>query len=512
MSGRETTQLFDYLRAIRQRWRLVALVVAVTTGVALLVSLSSEKQYDASAELLLRGQEPVNSLLDLGSGSGSNDPERELNTDVELIKVSASAHAVRRELGLDRPADDLLEQVTTDTSSSSNIVSLTVRDPDPLLAARIANTFATVYVQFRLETARQRYRDAAELALQQLLQLTPRERRTTLQGRELQARQSELKIAAALQTGGAEIVRRASVPSGPARPRPKLSGALGLFLGLILGMGAALVLNLMDRRFKDEHAIETFFGLPILAAIPRPARRGVDLDDPAQREAYGLLAANLPLAASGQASKVFMITSPSPGEGKTSVTIGVARALARFGLTVIAIEADLRRPTFGRYADLSVSRGLTGALDASTLADELKWFETDRLQPVVNGAVEGAVGLLPAGELPASPQRALSDPRMDLIIRKARTLADVVLVDTAPAGTVNDAAMITRLVDGVVLIARLNQTTKDAGRRAKRALGNLGAEVHGVVVTDAGGSERHGYYSAGPPARTAVEDTPSGAS
>ena len=72
-----------------------------------------------------------------------------------------------------------------------------------------------------------------------------------------------------------------------------LSGALGLVLGLVLGIGAALMLNLVDRRFKDEREVEDFFGMPMLAAIPRPARRGSDLDDAAQREAYGLLASNL---------------------------------------------------------------------------------------------------------------------------------------------------------------------------------------------------------------------------
>lgn len=498
MTVSETTPLLDYLRAVRQRWRLVALVVVVTTGVALGFSLSSEKQYDAVAELLLRGQEPVNTLLDPNSGGGSNDPERELNTQVELVKVSSNAFAVLRELRLARTADDLLAQVETETSSTSNIVALRVRDRDPLLAAKIANAFATTYVQFRLDTARRRYREAADLAQRQLLELSPVDRRTA-EGRELQARQRELQITAALQTGGVEIVRRASVPTSPSRPRPKLSAAVGLLLGLLIGVGAALLLNLVDRRFKDEREIEEFFDLPVLAGIPRPARRGSERDDAAQREAYGMLASNLRASTIGPALSVLMVTSPGPGDGKTSVTLGVARAYAQLGLTVIMIEADLRRPSFGRFTDVTTSGGLTSALGGSAVAHELIWLDANSLQVTGQAAGDrGFIGVLPAGALPDNPQRALSDPAMTLVVEEARDLADIVLIDTAPVGTVNDATMLRQVAEGVVIAARLNHTTKDAARRANRTLRNLGVEMLGVVVTDAGAGARHSYYAAMP--------------
>jgi polysaccharide biosynthesis transport protein len=282
------------------------------------------------------------------------------------------------------------------------------------------------------------------------------------------------------------------------------SAALGLFLGLVLGVGAALVLNLVDRRLKDEQEVETFFDLPVLAAIPRP-RRGALLDDPAQREAYGLLAANLRLSSSGHAVSVVMVTSPGPGEGKTSVTIGVARAFARLGLKVIAIEADLRRPAFSRYVDVGASEGLGGVLGGRPLDGELIWVEPDDLDAVDRDDADGAIGLLPAGPLPDNPQRALSSPDLGVVVEIARSLADVVLIDTAPVGTVNDAAVVARFAEGIALVARLNQTTKDAGRRANRTLRNLRVDVLGVVVTDAGVSERHLYYSTTPTGRTMLD-------
>ncbi|MDQ3631644.1 MAG: hypothetical protein M3417_10340 [Actinomycetota bacterium] len=496
MNSNDTASPLEYLRAIRQRWRFVVLMAAITAGVALAVSLSGQKQYDASVELLLRGQEPIDALLQPGGSGGSSDPERDLNTEVQLIKVAGTANEARRKLGIDRSAGELLDQVETETSSTSNIVTLTVRDTDPRLAAGIADAFAEAYVEVRVKSARERYSRAAQLAQQQLLQLSPKDRRTS-QGLELQARQRELRIAGALQTGGAEIVRRASIPTSASRPRPKLSGAVGLLLGLLLGVGLALARDLVDRRFKNESSVETFLELPILAAIPRPARRGRGLEDPGQREAYGLLAANLRLSRMKRGSRVLMVTSSDPSEGKTSVTFGVARACARLGLRVIAIEADLRHPSFARFTDVSSSAGLAGVLDGSSMvASALIRLDVDTLQSTTNGAAGGGeVSVLPAGALPDNTQQVLSDPGIGSTIEVARSMADVVLIDTAPVGTVNDAVALTSLVDGVLLVVRLNQTTKEAGRRALRVMNNVDAPLDGVVLTDAGAAESSIYYT-----------------
>ena len=494
MNAPEPVQLLDYVRAVRQRWWLVALMAVIATGCALGVSFSAEKQYDATAHLLVRGEEPINSLLDPTANSRSSDPERDLNTELELMKVGGTAYPVLRRLDLEQSADELLSQIEPKGDSQSNIIALRVRDRDPLMAARIANAFAEEYVRYKTESARARYREAAELAQRQLEGLARVERAGDA-GRELQARQRELQVAAELQTGGVELVRRATSPTAPSRPRPKLSAALGLGLGLLLGIATALGLNLADRRLKNEGDVEAFFGLPILATIPRPARRTAK-DDPAQREAYGLLAANLRLTGLDGGSSVILITSPSPADGKTSVTLGIARACARLGLNVVAIEADLRRPAFERYIDVSPSEGLTGVLSGGPVTDEVLWLDAETLRPAGDDG-RGSIGILPAGDLPDNPQRVLAAPRMQTVIDVLQHVADVVLVDSAPVGTVNDAAVLAPLVEGVVLVARLNKTTKDASRRALRALRSE-TKMLGVVVTDVGGSERHAYYPTNP--------------
>jgi capsular exopolysaccharide synthesis family protein len=493
VNGGQGVQLIDYVRAIRRRWPVVLVTTFLVLATALVVSLSGQKQYTASAELLFNSDERAQTLI--GEDGDSNDPERDLNTLVELIKLDSTANRVRQRLRLDTSVPDLLEKVETETSSTSDIVAVVATDPEPRTAAAIANTVAQEFVAYRRRSERQSLVEAARLAQSRLEALTPAERASE-QGRLLEARQRELEITAALQTGGVEIVRRARVPEDPSSPRPKLSAAIGIFLGLILGAALALVLEFADRRMKDETTVEEVFGLPVLASIPPPPRRGVD--DHMQREAYGLLAANVRLASTGD-SNVVMVTSPSPGDGKTSVSLGLARALARLGARVILIEADMRRPAVGRYTGLPQQGGGLSALLMNGdrhLAHEIIWLDASTMRPVTLDALKDGLSfaILTAGSVPPNPQRLLARPEMAAVVETARSLADVVIIDTPPIGTVNDSATLGRLVDSVLIVSRLGQTTKDSARRALRVLRNITAELTGVVVTDAPTVDQYAYY------------------
>jgi tyrosine-protein kinase len=502
-------EIAEHLRALRRRWRLILLTVLVATGTAVGVSLSSEKKYDASAELLFR-QDEGTSAQDVGAPRPtSSDREREITTEAALIKLDSIAERVRRRLALTLSNAKVLDLVKTETERGSDLVKITVRDGSAVRATRIANAFANEFVDFRTTLARKNLERAATLARTQYDALIPTEQQTP-EGRALLARERELRIDAALQTGGVQIVRRAAVPRDPSRPRPKLSGAIGALLGLLLGVAAAVALEIADRRLKDEESIERAFGLPVLSLIPRPLRRGgrTTGDDPRMREAFGMLGANVRYSSAEHDPQVLLVTSPSPAEGKTSVTLGLARALARFGLRVIAIEADLRRPAFARYTTLSESNGLISVVaGTSRLSQELVWVDAATMTPVtVDAAKDGvSVALLPAGAVPPHPERLLSRPAMADVVAVARSLADVVLIDTPPVATVNDAVTLSRIVDEAILVARLGKTTKDAARRAMRVLRNLDIKLAGVVVTDTDpAGPDYGYYG-GEPSR---EDAP----
>ena len=504
--------LWGHIRTLRRRWKLIAALTAVIFAAALGFSLSQEKQYEGVSKVVLSPTERATALINPEVDTRSDDPEREINTQVELITFETVAERVQKRLQLDTSTDDLLDSVEAEVEGNSNIVSIKARDPDPDQAAAIATAFAEEYAAFRKETARASLNDAAETARTRLEELSEEEQAST-EGRELQARLRQIEIAAAAQTGGVEVARRAAVPSDHVSPKPVRTGILALFLGFPLALGAALLLELVDRRLKEESDVEAIFGLPILATIPRPAQRGrtvIPGADRSQYEGYSALATNLRFFELGGSSglEVLMFTSPAPAEGKTSVTLGTARALTALDLRVIAIEADLRRPSFSLYG-ISRCGGLSTVLAGVTDVEQaLVDVDAETFEPIDSGSHPRgrSFQVIPAGPAPPNPQALLARPAMTYVIEEARALADVVLLDCPPIGTVNDPVTLANLVDGIVLISRLNQTTRDAARRTMRTLSNLETQLVGVVVT--GATPGTGYYYGGegytPQSRTTV--------
>lgn len=493
-------QAAEYLNGLRRRWPMLVLIPLIAMAAAVAVTLSQTEKYDATAKILLEDEDPAATLLDRSPQSGSRDPEREVNTSVALIKLEGIADAVREELELRTSPRSLLDRVSTEVEGNSSIVAITARHESPEQAARIANSFADEYAAFRRRSARAGLNEAAELARARVAQLDADEIDSE-EGRELQAKLRELEIAAAAQTGGVEIVKRADVPTAAATPRPAITGAIALALGLLLAIALALLLQLGDRRLRDEDDVEETLGVAILASIPRPRRRRGTLapgDDSGQREGYSGLATNLRYFELGPDVNTVMVTSPSPQEGKTNVTLGVARALAALDLRVMAIEADLRRPTFSEHGFGDGRRGLSTILAGmSELEDELVEVSVRELAPAgpERLGTDATFSVLPAGPVPPNPQALIARPTMDKVLQQARAHADVVLVDVPPIGTVNDAVLLAPLVDGIVVMARLNRTRRDEARRALRVLQNLETRVLGAVVTDVPISA-NGYYGA----------------
>ncbi len=485
---------------LRRRWRIVVMVVLLTTAAALASSLTSTKQYEGTAKLLLRADEPIEALVGRAPGGGSTaDPERETNTKVALIKLETVADRVVDRLGLGISAQALLSQVSTEVEGTSDIVAITVRDPDPRRAARIADGFAEEYVAFRRESAQRSIDEAVTLARARLNSLTP-DARASAEGRQLEARQRELEIASSLQTGGAEVVRRAAVPTSAASPRPKLALVLGLLGGLLLGIAAAALFEFLDRRLRDVESAQTAFELPMLAVIPKPARSSDTVllnGDRGIEEGYGTLAANVVFAKRARDLSVLMITSQRSGDGKTSVTFGLARALRTLGQRVIVVEADLHHPRFVQVCNIAQRGGLSSLLAREgKLKDELVPLDSHTLGHSRQLKAGGSsFSVLPAGPVPPNPSAMLSRPVMGQILEECRRQADVVLIDTAPVGLVHDPLTLVNHVDGVIVVARLDHTTKDGARKVLRLLNQVGARTLGLALL--GGPRTPGYYGYG---------------
>jgi uncharacterized protein involved in exopolysaccharide biosynthesis len=239
-----------HLHAIARRWWLVAVVALIAGVLSYLVSSQQPKEYDATALVLLNDSDPVNMVFHLTTPP-SGDPERDLNTQVALVRLESTALTVRSSLGLDVTPDELLSQVSAGPQGTSNLIGLTARDHSPERAAAIANAFAAQYIVTLRNQAQAAYADAANQARERLLNI-PAATRQGPATKSLRRREHQLRVLASLQTGDAQLVSRATPSTTPATPRPKFAAAVGVFIGMLLGALAAVALGAVDRRRRSK--------------------------------------------------------------------------------------------------------------------------------------------------------------------------------------------------------------------------------------------------------------------
>ena len=476
-------RLSGYFRRIARRKRLVVLITLLTTVVATGMAVSNPKQYEASATLYFPQTPPLAQALSTPVAQPA-DTEREANTNVALVTSPTVAAAVISQLGLKTSIADLLPQVQAAVSSNSDLVSVTATTGGAQGAARLANAFATQYVAFR------RYEEQAALsqAISQAthaLESIPTGKLGAQQRRVLAARIQELKAARAVQTGPAQVVQLATPPTSPSSPHPKQAAVMGFGLGLILAIGLVLAIDLLDRRLKDEDEIAAALQVPVLGALPSDARkkRGTHLPalDDDQRRATALLALCLRLQGRGDAP--ILVSAIGRDDSHARVTLGLAAALAKVGRRVLVIQVGAQGSGLDKLLGLVDRPGLGVALECpEALAENLVCVGATSLGVVGGGERSGATfDLLPIGYAGASYDE-LGSPAMQRLLASASWMADVVLVSIA---SIQDALAFVDESFTLLLVARLNSSTRDAAERAVLVLRNAQITAHGVVVTDA---------------------------
>ena len=548
-------QLAQSIRVLRRRWRIMALVPLLALVVSLAVSVRSNKEYTATAKVVLNPQNPVNQALNPGSQVASPDPERDLNTQVSQITETPVANLVRGSLHLAEDSQTLLGQVSAGLEGTTNIVDIVVTDASPQRAALIANGFAAQYIGFHLANERSTFQQAETLVRNHLGALTPAER-STATGKLLESQITALQADSAVLTSDAQISQTATTPSSPSSPRPLFDAVVALVVGLLIAIVVVIVLELLDRSVRDEEDASAVTRLPSLGVIPKQRPRmfthrasqwahlgapgghdpplapdraagsiaagdhSTQRSDEAptldweQQESYGSLAITVLSLRLSAEENVVMITSSGPQDGKTSVTLGLAAALAAIGQRVIAVECDLRRPRFADYLGLppaadGVSSILAGriaataglvSIDAGTYRPRPPGRQADNgagpNAPASGSGEDPQFSVVPAGPIPRRPQALLSGPELPLLLRELQSMADIVLVDTPPLGVIKDAVVLAEMVDQVVLVARVGHTRRDALKRCRIAVDQLNSRLLGVVTV--GGSMGDlGYYAGG---------------
>ncbi len=279
-------------------------------------------------------------------------------------------------------------------------------------------------------------------------------------------------------------------------------------LGLLAGLGLAFLIDSLDRRFRSPDDIRNELGLPVVGHIPtipvaaddRKSRKQKDEADtgisaalrvyhhPRGRvaEAYRAVRTAIYFSTRGSGHKVLQVTSPNPGDGKTTLAANLAVAIANSGKRTLLIDCDFRRPRVHKVFGLGEGVGMSDVMSGSV----------ELVDAIIETTIDG-LSILPCGRRPANPAELLTSNRFQELLEVLREKYDMVIVDTPPILAVTDPLAVAPRVDGVLLVIRLAKSARSVTQKALEALDSIGASVLGVVVNGVGGGSKYGYGSYG---------------
>jgi capsular exopolysaccharide synthesis family protein len=505
MPSSDLTQRTDFeqaLRVLRRRWWVIVLCAVLVAGAAVALSRAQPKQYTASSALLFSNNQFDQEIFGSTSPLSIQDPTTQQATNINLASLPIVAARTARALHLNPGL--VGSEVTVSQAGQSNVANISVTDPNPARAASIANAYATQYVLSRKESYRVQISAAQKLVARQISKLTPTERANGV-GQDLQTRANQLNLLAALQTGNAQVVQFATVPTSPSSPRTKRNGVLGGLIGLLLGIALVVILERLDHRLREPSQLERVYGAPVLSIVPQSralASERFEVLPAREMESFALLRARLRFFNVDRRVDSLLITSALSGEGKSTVALNLAIVEAlTANRNVLLFELDLRRPSLGKRLSIAAAPGTAEVLSGNaSLEGALIRVEVPH---GTNGkAPTSGFTLLPAGAIPPNPMELLSSHALTELMEALTRRFDLVVVDSEPLTLVSDAIPLVQRVSGVVVVGRMGYTTTSAARHGAEQLKNLKAPTLGVVANAMPAKDRayylgHGYRGYG---------------
>ena len=513
----EQLDLRQLMRIARRRAWIVILLMVISGSVAYYNSSRETKVYSASATMLITPGQTFGGSVDYNSLMVS---QMLAETYPQLITNGDMYARVATALNM----ESIPGSISASAVADSQLIVVTVTDTDPKQAADVANAVVTEFPAYMAERTQQSASGDRALLDQQIEDLT-----TQLAGIDdeigaLEASSSaedpavqrqindlsqeraatvgliaELRVqAATVETN--RIAASASVepaglavePTTPISPQPRQALLLGMFVGLMLGIGVVALLEFLDNTVKPEQNLHAVTGAPVLATISSLGKLqpgGPQVYTMAQpqssaTEALRLLRTNLEFAAASGPIGTLTITSPGPGEGKSTVTANIGVVMAQTGMNVVIVDADLRKPTQHRVFGIPNDRGLTSLLTHP---------EEDWRASATKVALPG-LRLIPSGPLPPNPGDLVASARFAQLIDKIKTEVDLVVIDSPPILSASDALTIAARTDGAVLVCQSHKTRLDALRHAAHSVHHGGIRLVGIVLNRPRGQVGATYY------------------
>lgn len=510
-------ELKRYLGVLK-RWAWLIVLGAVIAGAATyFISSSMTPVYSASSRY----------IIDEAPGSSNANEYSQLLTEQKLAQTYveiATARPVLEEtiIRLDLPfaVKDLREMVSISAPADTQILIIRVEDTDPERAALIANTVGEVFID--LNQARENLRYAEPIATWQTRMEAIATDISKLEGairdfgdaetaeqtailtrlqtdlNEAQIRYTdafnslnELQQEQAKESSNIVPIESAKASFIPIRPRTVTNTVLATIAGALLAIGIVFLIEYLDDTIKNQDQVLADTGLSSLGAIAQ-----IKAGDPSESivaylrprdplsEAYRVLRTNLGFSAIDGELRSILVTSGSPGEGKSTTAANLAIVMAQAGKRVVVIDSDLRRPVQHKILSVGNNRGLTTALlDGETPV-------TFHLQ---NTKIRG-LRVLSSGPIPPNPAEILSSQRMSQLIEELYKEADILIFDTPPVLTVTDAAVLAPKTDGTIFVVHVGKTRRDTLSQAVERIKKTNAHPLGIVLNRIKPSHGSYYY------------------
>ena len=441
-------ELAEYANVLRRRWLVIVSSALLAALVALGWAWSTPPSYTATAKVYvsLSTGESTSDLL-----QGSTYVKNLIESYAALTDMPVVLDPVARDLGPGTTGRELATAVTADSPLNTSIIEIKAVDGQPGRAAQIANAVAQ-----QLSTT--------------VVELSP----ATPTGEQAIA---------------VTVVSPAEVPEYPSAPRTRLLTAAGGAAGLGLSVALVLLWAVLDTRIRSPRDLELVSeGTALLGSIPVVRRRTARVPathEPlsTRAEAYRRVQTNLSYVDATTPARVIVVTSSVPAEGKSTTSISLASTFAESGSSVLLIDSDMRRPSIASTLGLEDAAGLTTALvGRSAMPDLVQRYGVSRLD------------VLPLGPIPPNPHQLIASDATRDLIAAARSAYDVVVIDAPPLLPVSDAAVLSTMADGVVVVVGSRRVRRQQLAQALQALAGVEARVLGFILAFAPRSGPGGSY------------------
>lgn len=439
MKDEKTININLYINVVRKKIIFILIFTLITTGLAYVYSFRIAKPLYTTTTTVIIGKD-TNINTDRLNQGDVQMYQSLIKTYTQIVQSKLVATRAAELLNTGVTAEILMNNMSVSSVLNSQVISITYTGGSSKVAAERSNALAMAFVY-------------------------------------------ESQVL--LPSGMARIMDKADENDAVSKLNKARDVVLASFLGMMLSIGLAFLLNFLDNRIKSEEDVDKYLNIPMVGIIPMENKIGrvivyKDSKSPVT-EAFKSIRTNLLFSLKSRDIRTLLVSSSLPNEGKSTISSNIAAAISQTGKTVLIIDCDLRRPSIHRAFDLSNEKGLVDLI-----------FDEVNLEDVVVKIHENLF-VLPSGKIPFNPSELLYTPKMKKFIKDMEVKYDYVILDTPPIIVFTDTLTLVDEKIAVILVVDSSQTKIEVCKKAKHLLQNVNATLIGTILNKVNKNSIEGY-------------------